>query len=597
MIRRLPRDVIDRIAAGEVVERPASVVKELVENCLDARASEISVTIEGGGLGLIRIADNGIGMSAEELPLAFAAHATSKLVDVDDLFHIVSFGFRGEALASIGAVSHCRIVSATGDDGLGHRLDCDGGEVGEVIPAPSRRGTVIEVRDLFYNTPARRRFLGAMTTEAAKCREVCTALALVNPGVRIRCEVDGKLRFAGTGAQGLRDRIAEVNGAEFAEQLVPVHGEGPGMTLDGFITLPSAARPRPRTQQIFVNDRLVKDRSVISAVRTACRDFLPPSLQAAFVLSLTIDPQQVDVNVHPTKAEVRFRERDALFRLVRRACRDAYLAQDLSPRLRAEHVAEASAAAALPFGAPTAPPPSEHQRPAGPSAGGAEPPAAYPSPRAPAPASPPDVATDTPLINGPARGPTFRAAERFVQVLDTYLLHACAEGMVIVDQHALHERVLYARLQDQRAAGKLERQRLLVPVPVRLDPSEHARCLESLDELAAQGLEVAEFGPDTVAIHAIPAVLRQEKLDDLLRAVLDPPDLHGGIPDGLDRRLFTIACHAAVKAGDRLSEAEAQELLELGAALEHDSTCPHGRPTRLVVGRTELERLFKRSGF
>lgn len=590
VIRALPRAVVDRIAAGEVVERPASVVKELVENALDARATNIRVEIETSGLGLIRVSDDGVGIPRDELPLAFAAHATSKLTDVDDLMHIGSFGFRGEALASIAAVSRTRITSATGDDGDGWTLSCDAGVLGDVAPKARARGTVIEVRDLFHNTPVRRRFLGALTTEAARCREVVTSLALVHGEARFEFSSEGQRRFT-SGADGaLLARIEAVFGADLAGSMIPLEGRADGLAVDGYMTLPSAARPRPRAQLVFVNDRLVKDRALIAAVRTGCKDFLPGSLQPAFVLRLSMDPARVDVNVHPTKAEVRFRDRDALFRLVRRACRDALLAADLSPHVTADAIGA------------TAPPPASPPS----SAGHAAP--IRPSSPAPPPADrvsdvPPDQlwpasaapSTDAPPPAVPAPPP--RAVQRFLQVQNTYLLHDTQDGLVVIDQHALHERVLYSKLQQDLADGKLESQRLLMPETVKLSPTEHAQAVEMRDELARFGLEVDEFGPDTIAIHAVPAVLRHEPLDDLLRALLNPPDLHGGIPNGLDRRLFTMACHAAVRAGDALSEDEAGAILEQGAALEHDDTCPHGRPTRLVITRDELDKLFKRTGF
>ncbi len=627
MIRKLPKEVVDRIAAGEVVERPAAVVKELVENALDARATSIDVSIENGGLGLIRVADNGTGIDADDLPVAFASHATSKLVDVDDLFHVVSFGFRGEALSSMAAVSRARITSAADDSGGGYRLDCTAGELGRLEAVPSAHGTVVEIRDLFHNTPARRQFLGAIRTEAAKCREVCTSLSLVNPGIRFSFTTDGKLRFSADGSLELGDRVRAVYGRDFSESMIDLSGSEPGLQVEGQLSLPAAARHRARTQLLFVNGRLVKDRGVLSAVRVACRDFIPPNLNASWVLFLTIDPERLDVNVHPTKAEVRFRDKDAIFRLVRRACRDALLQSDLAPRIRAEHLdgAKGSGAgeqspAAL-FGAPgTANPPSNPSERASPLHGTSHSTFARPAALHPASdsGSPPTSANGDRTSPEPPGVPWSQEAEdsvevvseahpllmsgvshsaRFLQVLDTYLVHDSPDGLVLVDQHALHERILYARLQDDLAAGRMERQGLLVPQPVHLTPELHALSLEKADELKHFGLEIEDFGQDTLVVRAVPTVLRNERLEDLVVALVAPPDVHGGVPHGLDRRLFTMACHAAVKAGDPLKEEEIAALLEQGAALEHDSTCPHGRPTRLMIGRTELERLFKRSGF
>ncbi len=592
MIRALPRAVVERIAAGEVIERPASVVKELLENALDAGATDVQVNVEQGGLLLVRVADDGGGIDAADLPLALATHATSKLHDVDDLFHIASFGFRGEALASIAAVSRLVLTSRTADAAAGSRLAAEAGRSGPVAPAACARGTVVEVRDLFFNTPARRPFLGAVATEAARCREVCAAVSLVNPGVRIRFQSDGRLRFTADGSPALRDRVAAVYDDAFVEELVPVTGRAPGLEVEGLLSLPAAARPRPRCQHVFVNQRPVRDRAIVAAVRSACRDFLPSSLQPSFVLCLTIDPAGVDVNVHPTKAEVRFRDADAVFRLLRGASREALLAVDLAPRVRAEHMHGQRALTSAP------------------ATGWLRPPASDGAAAATAPAVPEAVAEAAGAGSGsaglaPAGGrapavpaaPLLRPAGRFLQVLGTYIAHDSPDGLVLIDQHALHERVLYARLQADLAAGRLESQRLLLPETVRLPPVLHERALALAPELQRLGLSVASFGPDTLAVHALPAVLRGEPLADLLTALVDPPELHGGIPTGLDRRLFTMACHAAVKAGDVLDEEEIAALLAQGEALEHDATCPHGRPTRLLVGRAELERLFKRTGF
>ena len=598
MIRALPRDVVDRIAAGEVVERPASVVKELIENALDAGARRIDVTIAGGGLELVRVADDGHGIAADDLPLAFAAHATSKLEDVGDLAHIASFGFRGEALASIGAVARCRISSATSDDGAGLRIACEGGRLGVPTPVAAPRGSVVEVRDLFFNTPARRAFLGATRTESARCREVVSALSLVHATVAFRLTLDGKERLAGAADRDLDARLATVYDREFVATLLPVDGHEGGLRLTGRLAAPSAARPRPRAQLLFVNGRLVRDRGVISAVRVACKDFLPGSLQPSWVLELSCDPAAVDVNVHPTKAEVRFRDREQLFGLVRRSCRAALLRADLAPRARLSPPLGPSATSAWTSGGDSPAPPRT------PGSWQAEALALHPAraDRPQAPAFPGTAGGPLPAAERRAHPhqPALihaRPAVRFLQVLDTYLVHDGPDGLVIVDQHALHERILYARLQRALEHGRMESQRLLVPVTVRLDPVDHALALDLIPALATLGLEVAPFGNDLVAISAVPAVLRNESLEQLLRDMIHPRDQHGGMPHDLDRRLFTIACHAAVKAGDPLDETQAQALLEQGAELEHDSTCPHGRPTRLVVDRSELERLFKRSGF
>jgi len=564
VIRRLPRDVVDRIAAGEVVERPASVVKELVENALDAGARQLDVTVDGGGQALIRVADDGGGLQRADVPLAFAPHATSKLHDVDDLCHIASYGFRGEALASIAAVARCTLDSRPPGAPSGLRIEASAGRVGEPQPAACAPGTVVEVRDLFFNVPARRAFLASAAAETARCRELLAHLGLAQPGVRITFHADGATRLVGDGAATLRARAAAVFGADFAAGLLPVAARGGGLSVEGLLAPPADARSRARCQLLFVNGRLVRDRAAAAAVRVGCQDFLPAALQPSFILSLSIDPALVDVNVHPTKAEVRFREGDAVFHLLRSACRASLLAADLAPRVRAEQVLPALAGRVA------------EGRPASGIA-------ALPG------VAPPSVTL--PAAHG------LRPAARFLQVLDTYIAHDAPEGLVLVDQHALHERILYARLQRELLLGRVDSQRLLLPETVRLAPALHERALAMADELQRLGLEVEAFGPDMLAVSGVPALLRGEAPGELLAALVDPPDAHGGVPHGLDRRLFTMACHAAVKAGDPLDEAEIEALLRQGTELEHDATCPHGRPTRFVIGRTELERLFKRSGF
>jgi DNA mismatch repair protein MutL len=596
LIRQLPRPVIERIAAGEVIERPASVVKELVENALDAGARSVSVAVEDGGLTSIRVADDGHGIAHADLPLAFAAHATSKLHDVDDLYHIASFGFRGEALSSVAAVSRSRILSRVGTDDDGWRVVCAAGESGDPEPVACAPGTTVEVRDLFFNTPARRSFLGAARTEAARCRDVCSTLSLVHAGVRWRFDSDGQTRFTADGDADLRRRVTAVHGPDFAAGLVDVHGAGDGLAVEGLLSLPSAAQARPRAQWLFVNGRPVRDRAALAAVRAGCQDFLPGSLHPAWVLFLTVDPMRVDVNVHPAKAEVRFRDGDAVFRLLRSACRNALLGADLAPRVRAEHLTRARALAS-------------EVREASQTASAGQPLLRSTPPVTPVPPGAPGT-QGAPLPSG-ARLPgavdrtsaplpglgALRAAGSFLQVLDTYIVHDSPRGLVLIDQHALHERILYARLQAQVASGRVDSQRLLLPEVTRPGPLRLEQALERREELAALGLEIEAFGPDALAVHAVPAVLRRESAAELVEALLDPTDVHGGIPNGLDRRLFTMACHAAIKAGDALDHSEIADLLRQGSEIEHDATCPHGRPTRLLVDAVELERLFKRSGF
>ncbi len=580
VIQSLPKAVVDRIAAGEVIERPASVVKELVENALDAGATSIDVIVEEGGLDLIRVTDNGSGIDRGDLELAFASHATSKLCDVDDLYHIGSYGFRGEALSSIAAVSHATLTTGTDQAGEGWVVKSEGGQSTTPEPAAATRGTTIEIRNLFFNTPARRNFLASASAEAARCREVVTALFLCNTQVRFSFTSGGKKRFQSVASETLRDAIQAVYGIDFEEALFSMEHAAGGITVAGFATLPPHAKRRARAQQVFVNGRPVRDRAVASALRLAFKDFLPPGFHPSFLVHVGIDPSEVDVNVHPTKAEVRFKNRDGLFRVVRRAVRDALLDADLAPRVNSNDFG-----VSLDSPQSLSPGPAFGQHNDG-SRGQQQ--SVYSTAEE-------GDALATPALAVPASPPA--PAGEYLQLLDTYIVHASPEGMVLIDQHALHERILYARLQKERANGGLESQGLLVPETVKLEPSDYARAEARREDLHALGLLFDLLEPDAISITAVPSVLRHESLSDLVHALLDPPEVHEGIPDGLDRRLFTMACHAAIKAGDPLGQEDVASLIRQGEALEHDATCPHGRPTRVVITGETFERLFKRSGF
>ena len=616
-IRKLPPDLVNQIAAGEVVERASSVVKELVENSVDAGARQIDVEIEAGGRKRIAVHDDGRGVRADQLPLAIASHATSKIVSGEDLLRVGSYGFRGEALASIASISRFRILSRPHDAEVGAEITCEGGTIGEVRPKSRAPGTTIEARDLFYNTPARRKFLKSDATEVGHVVEAVLRLSLARTDIGFSLQTGGRKSLKIAAQSSLRDRIAEGYGRELAQSLLRVERESMGLRISGFLAPPDQARARSRLQQLFINGRYVRDRTVQGAVRRAYHDFLAESLQPIYFLFLEVDPAEIDCNVHPTKIEVRLRNSSDIFRFVLAAVDRCLRDADLAPRVRMR-----------PF--PLAGGPTGGQRGVLPSATGIAPVPATevhePSPGSspPRPSSFPAAASSPPAPTVPdAQGELFAALTetsapadstapaaapaplrmipgRYVQVLKTYLVTACEEGLLILDQHALHERVLYRQLRREWNDKAIQSQRLLTPLRVELSVQDVAVLSEAESILAQVGVEVAPFGNHEVAVSAVPACLKIKKVEDLLQRILSflrEERPHGRLDDFADRMLFTMACHRAVRAGDPLNEKQIEVLLAEAETVEHTHTCPHGRPTRIVVPAAELENLFKRRGF
>jgi DNA mismatch repair protein MutL len=544
--------VADAIAAGEVVERPASVVKELVENSLDAGARRVSVELRGAGRTLIRVVDDGSGIAPQDLRLAFQRHATSKVASLDDLERIQTLGFRGEALASVAAVSDLECRSG------GSRVRLRAGEVleeGAAMPVP---GTMIEVRDLFANTPARLRFLKTEATEQAACLKVVHACALLYPEVRFEVLVDGRavLRTSGEGDQ--RQSAAAVLGREVAAELMTVDAAG----VRGLISQPRLSRGTRDAILLAVNRRPISSRSLAYAVEECYLGFLEKGRYPVAVLDLELDPGAVDVNVHPAKREVRFRDERSIFGEVQRAVRSA-LTQSQPYRLeplRAAGLDEASSQLRTPV---------LHDAPASLSTVSSAPPA---------------------LVDGPAGG----LLRPLGQVLDGYLVAEGADGVVLVDQHAAHERVLYNRFLGRLAGGPAASQPMLLPETMELDPDLAAAAADNRDRLAALGFEVEAFGPRTVRVLAAPvetpAGRVPEAVRDLLAVMLDsrPQDL-------VEKAAASLACHSAVRFGDRLDAAEQRRLLRELEEAENSVTCPHGRPTRLVLDWQDLKRHFRRN--
>ena len=600
-IRKLPAQVVDRIAAGEVVERPASVVKELVENSLDAGATRVEVDVREGGRDLIAIRDDGIGMGAEDLLLAFVSHATSKLADVSDLDHIASFGFRGEALASIGAVADCRIVSRERGAEHGHEVESRGGTVGDVQVAGAPEGTRIEVRNLFRYVPARRKFLKTPGTEMAHVTDALHKLALANPGVAFTLLRAGQAVFRVSPEEDRRARIARFFGRQLFDQLLAVEGESGAVRLEGFAARPEAARATASWMHFFLNGRPIRDRSLSHAVRHAYEGLLTKGRHPVVFLFLEIAPELVDVNVHPAKTEVRFQDAQTVHRLVRRAVREALLGDELVPAIVPDAIRERPAGPESEYleGVKDAlsdflrrhdePPPAESlfQRRSGGAAslqerGGAT---------APAGASAAMGSAHAPIAPAP------RAVGRFLQVRDTFLVFEVEDGLAIVDQHALHERIRLEEIKARVAAGNLEVQPLLVPALVELPAADLEALLDESENLERLGVRLARFGETTVAVHALPSLLSRRDPETVVRGLADRVRAGKGAGSRMslfDELMHSMACRSAIMAGDPVTEEQAAELMRRADLIDNPQSCAHGRPTSLRVTFTELLRHFKR---
>jgi DNA mismatch repair protein MutL len=606
-IRRLPPHAVNRIAAGEVVERPASAVKELVENALDAGASQIEVQVDAGGLGRILVADDGSGLDPDDLPLAVERHATSKLLpDADgefDLLRISSLGFRGEALPSIGSVARLSIASRARGQSEAYALRVEGGAVGPVTPAafPGPHGARVEVRDLFYATPARLKFMKSERAESMAIAEELKRQAMAHEAVSFTLDLDGRraLRLPAEppGADGRLARLSAVMGREFAENALALDQERDGVRLSGFAGLPTYSRGNAGHQYLFVNGRPVRDRLLHGALRAAYADFLARDRHPLAALYLELDPALVDVNVHPAKAEVRFRDPGLVRGLVIGGLRHALAG---AGHRAATSVATAALGGFRPGGgAPAA-------RAGGFSAwsaGGWNPAAPSLPGVADLSVRAEDVAFAPPgLREAPAPGMVvdpvdFPLGAARAQVHETYIVAQTRDGIVVVDQHAAHERLVYERMKAEMTAGGVARQALLLPEVVDLDPAEADRVLARAGELADLGLVVEPFGPGAVLVRETPALLGETDAGGLIRDIAD--DLaEGGQALSLQERLQEVcaamACHGSVRSGRRLSAPEMNALLRQMEATPHSGQCNHGRPTYVELKLADIERLFGR---
>ncbi|MEX2139685.1 MAG: DNA mismatch repair endonuclease MutL [Pirellulales bacterium] len=677
VIRQLPPSVVNKIAAGEVIERPASVVKELLENAVDAGATRIDVTVEQGGVDLVRVVDDGCGIAADELPLAVASHATSKIRHSDDLFHVGTLGFRGEALASIAEVSRLVLRSRTPDAEAGAELEVVGGERGAVTPCGVAPGTTIEVRNLFFNTPVRRKFLRATQTEMGHTTEAFTRLALAYPHVHFTLRHGGKTVYDLPATDCLTTRIASFFGEELAGELLWVESNDGPLRLFGYVARPSQSRGNARMQYLFLNGRAIRDRALQHALGEAYRGLLLSGRYPICFLQIAMPPEEVDVNVHPTKLEVRFQDGGRLYSQLLGTLRTKFLTVDLTSKLAPTAPAAGEAAAAHdPYAADAmrqqlvAWAKGELNRAStGPSAGGTragfasaaaasqvdgqtartfeeeaidfprvspplsvvklDRPASAPWPTHPsgrpgetwdtprtvrtvvgseAGAAPTPVAAGQSTSYAPSNWQPLETADRpfpsdnlrptAIQVHNRYLIAETDEGMVIIDQHALHERILYEQIREKVLSGVLEAQRLLVPEPVDLGPAEAAAVLAAAETLARLGVQVEPFGGGTVLITSYPAMLANFRPVEVLRELVDKLLCDTRQPerrDLLDELLHMISCKAAIKAGDRLSQEEIAVLVEQRHSYADSHHCPHGRPTSLAFSREELDRQFMRT--
>ena len=583
-IARLGDVLIAQIAAGEVVERPASALKELVENALDAGARDIAVTLESGGVQRIRVDDNGNGMAAEDLPLALAPHATSKIRTLEDLETVASLGFRGEALASMAAVAEVEIVSRVQDAAQAFGIRSRGGQIEPVVPAAREPGSTVILSDLFSETPARRKFLKSEGTEYAHCDELLRRLALAFPQVTFRLSHNGRTQRHWPAAERSL-RVRSVLGEEFVEAALNLDERAGSLSLQGWVARPTYSRAGRDLQYVFVNGRFVRDKLIAHAVRQAYQDVLHHERQPAYVLFFELAPEGVDVNVHPAKTEVRFRESQAVHRFVFQA---------VSKRLSATAPGREAGMPAFP---PPANPGEIYRTPQQQTLGIREPDAFHAALFGPlagfraAPPGQPETVRDA----GSAEVPPLGYA--LAQLQGVYILAQNAAGLVVVDMHAAHERVLYERLKAAMAQEGLQSQPLLLPCTFRAERGEVAAAEVYADALQAFGFELAVLGPETLAVRALPALLATGDAQALARELLAELSQYGAsrlLEERRNELLSSLACHGAVRANRQLTLAEMNALLRDMERIDRADQCNHGRPTWFALSLADLDRLFMR---
>ena len=593
-INRLPLDLANQIAAGEVVERPASVVKELVENAIDAGARRLTIHVELGGKKQVRVEDDGEGMEPDDARLAIERHATSKLRCAEDLAAILTLGFRGEALPSIASVSHFMLRTRARGQQSGTEIRVNGGALASIVEAGAPEGTVVEVNDLFYNLPARRKFLKSDSAESAQVSRVVTQLALAYPEVGFTLTSAGRKVLQCPPAVSQRDRLYQVSGER--SDLLELRKEAGGLKLTGFIAALAEQGPTRGPQNLFLNRRIIKDKTIAHAIIDAYSQASIKERSPEVHLFIEMPADALDVNVHPTKAEVRFRDQSLVHEVVRRALMEA-LGQSGAPQLqlRPEHAAQAPFAPALP----------------GVLAGGT-----YPNRWMPGPGQP-VLLKQGPTYEGETQGGTsvghrsggagagaagataidIKPMIPLGQFRDTFIIAVDDEGVAIIDQHVAHERVLFERVMETLTQGRLESQRLLVPMLLDVAPSAHQALLARIGELDRLGFEIESFGSATIKVTAVPALIKTEDHSKALLALaedLEGLDRGAQVQDALQRIAATTACHAAVKANDPLTYEKMAHILDELRATAYSTVCPHGRPVMLRLTRREIEKNFDR---
>ncbi len=617
-IQQLTPAVVNKIAAGEVIERPASVVKEMLENSVDALATRIEVEVAAGGSELIRITDDGEGIHPDDALLTISSHATSKIRSAEDLFSVHTMGFRGEALASIAEVSQFSLRSRQAENPRGFELEVNGGQLSEPKPCGCPVGTTIEVRNLFCNTPVRRKFLKTPATEMGHITEQFTRIALANSRLHLSLRHNRKVIYDLPATEKMIDRLELFYGAELAEKLIWVESEQEGVRLWGYVAHPSQNKSTAKGQYLFLNGRWIQDRSLNHALREAYRGLLMVGRYPITFLFMEVPAESVDVNVHPTKSEVRFRDSQILYRQLLSTLRKKFLSVDLDGRL---NVAGDGPREEAP--APTPEVRAEAQRDLVAWAGEqvaawkpTESEGTWELPPRSIPLSAADIeeresgASETPAADFPAGAMQtrqdaahndFHAGERprAMQVHDCYLVVETEEGIAVIDQHALHERIMYEHLRGRVLADDVESQRLLLPETIELSAGEAGLLLENAELLGQFGLGIEGFGGGTVLLTRYPVMLSRANLRQLILDVVDQLSGSGEKPtrrDLIDELLHMMSCKAAIKAGHRLSPEEIDSLLEQRHLVDDAHHCPHGRPTALVLSRAQLDRQFGRLG-
>ncbi len=615
-IQQLPVSVITKIAAGEVIERPASVVKELLENSLDAGATRIDIDIEAGGSDLIRVVDNGHGIHPDDLELAFSNHATSKLETADDLFAVRTMGFRGEALASIGGVAQVTLQSRSqgsgvrsqasadppGSELVGAEITSHGGELSGVKVWNGAPGTRIEVRNLFFNTPVRRKFMRTASTEMGHICEVFTRIALARPGIHLSLKHSGKNVYEVSASADLLERIGIFFGKEVKEQLYAIDAKQGPAHLFGYIADPACERGNAKAQYLFLNGRWIRDRSLGHALQEGYRGLLMTGRYAVAFLFLELPADQVDVNVHPTKSEVRFRDSGALYSMVLATVRNRLNEENLTSRLQPPPSTNGGQTYFSPR--PTEYTPSLFAKPGFPTFtknSAVQSLVRSPSSVVEAPATPAVAVTEEePAIQEVAatdQEPRTTDVLNAIQVHNTYLVVETSDGMLVIDQHALHERVLYEEIKERVRQGSLDVQPMLIPEPVELSAEQATLILEHRQDLDELGLGIEDFGGNTVIVTRYPALLGRRPPAEILKRVIDHLTSQDRLPTReqlLSDLMSLMACHAAVRSGDPLTPEEIAALVEMRHLSNDTHHCPHGRPTALLFTRHELDRQFRR---